>query len=259
MLFGASTACLYPLETEKALEQLGQNGITNVEIFFNAMSELSGTILDTIIETKEQYNINVVSVHPFQCPIEPMGIFSGYKRRTDEFIEIYNRYFEVMNILGAHIFVLHGAAYERSCTFDCYIERYLMLSDIARDYGVTVAQENVINCKSKSLDFLKAVKEKLGKQAAFVLDIKQAYRCGVDPFELLEAIGSNVVHLHVNDNNQDSDCICAGKGNFDFNRFFKQLSEFNYDGAVILELYRNGFGEVRELTDGIEYLKKCAK
>ena len=48
MDIGVSTACLYPLETEKALYELAKRGIKNVELFINSVDELEGSILAEI-------------------------------------------------------------------------------------------------------------------------------------------------------------------------------------------------------------------
>ena len=40
MKIGISTACLYPMLTEKSLEEVGKSGIKDAEIFFNSMGEL---------------------------------------------------------------------------------------------------------------------------------------------------------------------------------------------------------------------------
>ena len=47
-MIGVSTACLYPLETEKAFEYLAKNGIKNTEIFFNTDSELTPSFVSEL-------------------------------------------------------------------------------------------------------------------------------------------------------------------------------------------------------------------
>ena len=53
MKFGASTACFYPLETEKALKKVCELGYKYAEVFMNAPSELEEPFLKQ--EFKEQY------------------------------------------------------------------------------------------------------------------------------------------------------------------------------------------------------------
>ena len=57
MKAGVSTACLYPMQTEEALETLAKMGIKTLEIFFNAPSELSKPFLRNLREIKTKYSI----------------------------------------------------------------------------------------------------------------------------------------------------------------------------------------------------------
>ena len=81
MKIGISTASLYPMETEKALEFLGVNGIPVTEVFFNSPSELEDDFTDKLLEIKQKYDIEIASVHPCGSVGEPYFLFSGYKRR----------------------------------------------------------------------------------------------------------------------------------------------------------------------------------
>ena len=47
MKFGASTACFYPLETEKALKKVCELGYKYAEVFMNAPSELEVALFKT--------------------------------------------------------------------------------------------------------------------------------------------------------------------------------------------------------------------
>lgn len=74
---GASTACFYPLETEKALKRVGKLGFSTAEVFFNSFSELHGPLLEAICREQEAWGIQVVSVHPFSSGTEPFFLFSA--------------------------------------------------------------------------------------------------------------------------------------------------------------------------------------
>ena len=56
MNIGVSSACFYPLETEKSIEEIGKLGIKTSEIFFNSPMELKSPILDEIIKIKDWTN-----------------------------------------------------------------------------------------------------------------------------------------------------------------------------------------------------------
>ena len=243
MNIGVSTACLYPLETEKALKELAVRGIKNVEIFMNAVNELEGEILSEMLATVEKYNVSVRSVHPFSSPL----------------IDMYKQYFEVMGRLSAKIFVLHGAILSSKVPDDVYLERYLQLYRIGKEFGVTVAQENVTYCKSCDPEFLKKMSRQLGDEVRFVIDLKQARRSNVDTFDLVDSIGEKIVHLHVSDGGEKSDCLPIGKGNFDFERLFRSMDRLGYDGTMIVELYRENYSSYDELTGCADTLGEMLK
>ena len=256
MIAGVSTASLYPLQTEDALRTLGELGVRNVEIFVNDISETGGDVLREIQSVISAYGLNVVSAHPFSSPMETLFLFSDYKRRVETIIDMYKRYFEFMQAVGAGIFVLHGAAKDARCTEPVYVERFLRLCDIAAPYGAVIAQENVHYCKSGKIEFLKMMKKECGERARFVLDVKQAIRADYDPLDIADAVGDSVIHLHISDNRKGADCVPVGKGSYDFEKLIRRLHERGFDGAALLELYRGGYGDYSELKEGSDRLWK---
>ena len=62
MDIGVSTACLYPLETEKALYELAERGVKNVEIFVNSIDELEGQVLVELRRIIGEYGMNVICI-----------------------------------------------------------------------------------------------------------------------------------------------------------------------------------------------------
>lgn len=255
MKFGASTACLYPLETEAAVKKLSQTGIKNIEIFFNADCELRGKIFEDIEKAVADGGCSVLSVHPYTSAVETMSLFGDYPRRLNDILDTYKRYFEIMNLFGAKVFVLHGALRSAVLEDEVYFSRYSMLYEIGKSFGVTVAQENVSYCKGGSNRFLLQMKKALGDGCGFVLDVKQALRSGTDAFSILELLGSSIVHCHISDNNAEKDCVPVGKGDFEFGRFVRELERTDYGGNIVLELYRDGYESLNELRESIEHME----
>ena len=75
MNIGVSTASLYPLETELALEKIGKAGVKNAEIFFNCEAELKPAFIDMLCDIKDEYGINITSVHPTYSLAESFLLF----------------------------------------------------------------------------------------------------------------------------------------------------------------------------------------
>lgn len=251
---GVSTACLYPMPVEEALYELALGGVAQTEIFLNTHSELRRSFIMNMAELLDRFGISCCSLHPFTCEMEPLLLFSQYKRRTDDALEYYRHYFSAMQALGSRVFVLHGNKVTGS--HDIYFERFSMLSELGKSFGITVAQENVSRCTSRSLDFLKEMKEALGSTAQFVIDIKQAVRSGENPFSLLEALGENTALVHMSDNGTYGDCLKVGQGSFRIRDFLRILSEKSPDCTVVLELYRSAFTDVSDLLHNYHVLEK---
>lgn len=252
---GVSSASMYPLHTEDAVRKLAEMGVRNAEIFINDSSEFEGDIFDDILKTVKDYEMNIVSVHPFS-PMESGYLFSEYDRRQKSYLDTYKHYFECMNRLGAKIFVLHGAILSSKCSDERYFEQYSKLLDIAEEQGIIVAQENICYCKSKDIDFLHRLKENCGERVKYLLDVKQAIRTGISPFKLIEQLGQDIVHVHISDNSPEGDCLPIGKGTFDFEKFTQKLMSSGYDGAMFIELYRHNYGEYEELYEGMKRVEK---
>lgn len=247
---------MYPLHTEDAVHILAEMGVHNAEIFINDISEAEGEVFRDIVKTVRENKMNIVSVHPFSSPMESLFLFSDYDRRRDTLIDMYKKYFDCMNQLGADIFVLHGAILSTKCSDERYFERYSMLMDVAEEYGVTIAQENISYCKSKDLDFLDNLRKNCGNRTKFVLDIKQAVRTGISPFEIINRLGRDIIHVHISDNRENADCLPVGEGSFDFEKLVCELKKLDYNGALFIELYRNNYKEYSELYEGMKKIEE---
>lgn len=252
---GASTACMYPEELENSLEKLCAMGIKNTEIFLNSHCELEKDFLNKLKGILDRYGTRCVSLHPYTCAIEPMMLFTYYKRRYVDMLEYHKKYFDAMNFLGAENFILHGNKPQNKFSDEDYFERYEGLYDLGRSFGVTVTQENVARCTGGSLEFLVKMKNALGDKAKFTLDVKQAVRRGYSPYEFVEKLGENIVHIHLSDHNDESDCTKVGLGRLDFGRFYRKLCEKGFCGNLILELYRWGFGNENELLENCQLIE----
>ena len=256
MKAGISTACFYPQTPEEAISYLSACRIPNIEIFFNSFSELRRDYLKELRAILRDGGVDVLSVHPFTSGMEPILFFSDYERRVADGLEMYRYYFQAANELGAKILVLHGDRRGSNCSEERYFERFLRLVRLGKEFGVTVAQENVERCHSGELSFLRSMKEALGIDAQFVLDVKQARRSGEDPILFLETLGQSICHVHMSDGGAAGDCLPIGSGEMDFGAFFGKLRELHYRGGVVLELYRHNYRVREELIESYDKLRE---
>ncbi len=254
MIAGVSTACLYPKPLEESLYDLAVNGVSAVEIFINTHSELKKSFACGVADTLKRFDVKCLSVHPFTCEMEQMMFFSEYERRLEDVLEYYKLYFQFMNIVGADIFVFHGGKGSPAAPKEPFCERYLKLYNLGKQFGVTVALENVARCQSGSSAFVRELSRLLGNDFAFVLDTKQAIRAKENPFSFLDAAGSSIAHVHISDSGELGDCLPVGKGRFMFKPFLSKLNTLNPECSVILELYRSGFRGISDLVSSCNIL-----
>lgn len=258
MNIGASTSCFYPLETEKSLLEVINLGFTKTEIFFNTSSELKVPFVKELKKTADDNGVNVLSVHPFSSALENTCIFGEYPRRFDDFIGLYQEQCHAAAILGAGVVVIHGALKKRKIPLDddFYFERFKTLIEIGKKEGVLVCQENVNRFKSEELEFMKKMRSALGSDFHMVFDIKQAIRAGYEPFDFLNEMKNEIVHVHLSDSNlPDSDCLPPGRGNFDFRRLFNTLDNAGYKGDYVIEIYSKGLDVKDELAFSKTYFE----
>ena len=109
MDIGLSSACFYPLETEKSVIRACETGAKTIEIFMNADSEFQPSFVKNMADICKSYGVRVASVHTMGSFTESFHLFSSYNRRYYEAKETsFKRHFDVMHTLGAEILVMHG-------------------------------------------------------------------------------------------------------------------------------------------------------
>lgn len=257
MKIGISTGCLYPMLTEDCITALTAVGFDSFEIFFNTFSELENDYLDKLKFALDKHNAQVKSIHPFTSSYESFLLFSDYERRFMDGVNMYEMYFRSAKRLGAKKVVLHGlrADFKSNMPDKTYFNRFRILSERAKEYGIELLQENVNFFKSNDIDFICNMKRYIPDNARFVCDIKQANLGGINPLEMVQAMGSGLRHIHINDFSKDNRCVLPGQGCFDFKTFFNGVRKSGFDGDVIIEVYRFSFNKIDELKNSYNYLK----
>ncbi len=256
MKTGMSSACFYPLETEKAVKKCGEMGFENIEIFVNSYCELKGDIRNEIKSICDYYGMKVCSVHPFTSFAESFVFFGSYDRRIDDGIEFYKNYFDFASFLGAELINLHGAKTQYTVDNEEYFDRYARLFEAGKDFGITVSQENVVDYRSQSPEFIKRMSDYLGDNFALTLDLKQCRRAGEKAVDFIDAVGEKIKAVHISDYNEEKDCIAPFEGIEDFNTIVKALKNKKYAGSYLIELYSNGFKNAEQIITAAEKFDK---
>lgn len=258
MKIGISTGCLYPMLTEECVSVLTDEGFNLFEIFFNTFSELEDDYIDKLKYILDSHNAKAVSIHPFTSGYESYLLFSNYERRFRDGVNIYERYFNTAKRLGADKVILHGlrSDFKSSLSDNTYFERFEILSQRAKQYGISLLQENVNLFRSNSPSFIQNMSEAIPDSAEFVFDIKQALKAGINPYEMINSMGKRLKHIHINDFSTNNECVLPGEGCFNFERFFRSLKDIDYDGDIIIEVYRFSFDKINELKKSYDFLKQ---
>lgn len=258
MIPAVSTACLYPKPTEDALYDLCLHGIRTVEIFLNAPSECKPVFVNDLRAMLDRFGMRCYALHPWTATSEGFMLFSRYPRRCADFLEDAKHVFAAMETLGAKYYILHGALLGTTKP-EIYWERFRMLCEAAKPFGVTVTQENVHRYESEKLRFLRDFCKALGDNAKITFDVKQAKRAGMNIEEAVRTIGQQIVNVHLSDHSDKGDCLRIGKGRFEMVPFMQQLAGQGFDGTVTLELYREAFGSAAELAEDYSRLERLMK
>lgn len=246
MDIGISSAVFYPMETEKAVDTIINLGFKRIELFINSESEYSDIYINELSNKLTENNVEVVSVHPYTSVIEAMLFFSGYKRRLDESIELYERYFKAAAKLGAKYFIFHG---DRSLVAskipgDDYYTVFDRLCDTALKHNILICQENVSWCQSREPEYIFNLRERLGERIGFTLDMKQARRAGVDIDDYASAMGDNLKVIHVSDFNEDNSCLLPGFGKENYQLFLKKY----FEKYLIIEVYSTNYDNIQQIA-----------
>lgn len=259
MTVGASTANLYPALTEDALDQLLELGFRDLEVFVNTESELEPSFIAMLREKAARREARILAMHPFISGTEPYLLFSQYERRMRDGMRLYEKIFAAARELGVKFVVMHGDKLHGVLSEEESIRHFEALYDLGQDFGVTLAQENVVRFRSSDVDYIRAMRAQLGEKAHFVLDVKQARRCGLEPETVIEAMGDRIVHVHISDRDESRDCLVPGQGIRDFTGLCRRLEAVGYDGCLMMELYRTNFERPEELVEGRRILEEAVK
>ena len=253
---GISSSCFYPLETERAFEKICSMGIECAEIFFNTQIELTPPYLRELRRIKDAYGVDIVSVHPFMSFAETYILFSSYRRRYEDALPYYQKFFEIAALLGAKYFIFHGGKQPGMVPDSDYFDRFAQLCLLGKRAGITVCNENVVHYASQDPEFLLRMARHVGEDLGIVLDVKQARRAGVDWKTYADLLGAYVRHIHISDYSREKDCLPPLTGRFDFSDLFLTMRNFGYKGDYIIELYEHSFSGEKELSNSYSELKK---
>ena len=197
--------------------------------------------LDEFCRTAKEYDLTVETLHgPFlsdgACSINDAWLPG---ERGDKMLGRMLKAAENCAKYGIPYLVTHlSSGNDAPFVNDCGLERFGTLVKRAKELGVVIAFENLRKTGNLAcaLEFF--------PDSGFCLDVGHQF-CFADGRQFLPFFGDRLVTTHIHDNlctvGQDLHLI-PFDGKIDYELLAKQLRELNYDGTLMLEVFR-GFGK----------------
>jgi sugar phosphate isomerase/epimerase len=261
MRIGLSSATFYPsVNTEDSIEIMSKLGYECGEVFLNSICEYEEDFVKRIVENKERYKFDVISVHAFGSVFEPY-LFDRYERRRKDLIKFFRAVCKAAALLGAKYYTFHGMRLEKYSDINktFIVDIYNELSYIASEEGIMLSQENVSWCMSALPDFLKMIKSECKYPLGFTLDIKQSYKANISPDVYIDIMKNNLVNIHINDRDNANPCLLPGKGSVDYKSLLTGLKSIGYKGDGIIEVYSTNYNSLEELRDARNFVEAFVK
>lgn len=260
MKIGLSSAAFYSrAETEEQAKRLKNFHIDVCEIFLETHSEYNAAFGRLVKENLG--DLQCLSCHPKGTQFEP-DLFGMSRRQTEDSFRIFQGALEAGEALGAKWYIWHGPPALTGPLTPSKIhqlgERFPLLQQEAAKHGLEILWENVNWCAVSSPDEVRELRSIL-PDIRFVLDVKQAFRGGEDPFKVLAAMEDRVAHLHVLDWDDQGRMCLPGQGSLDFRRLIGQLRDQGFDGTLMMEPYPALTKNDEDVQRALDFMREAAQ
>lgn len=258
MKFGISTACFFTRKyTEDALSYLADNGVKTAEVFLGTFSEYTKEFAKVLNERKKDTEIR--SVHALNTQFEPQ-LYNKYVRAKNDAFGVLDNVLDVAEEVGAKYLTFHGVARIKktpiNVDFDFIGERTNEIISHCKERGLDLSFENVHWAYYNEPGFFTELKKRCPLLRA-TLDVKQARQSGYPVEKYIEDMGDNISTVHLSDTDENGKIILPGKnGKTDLKELKNRLLDVGFDGAVILEVYPDGYKDFSELTDSLLFVEE---
>ena len=258
MEIGVSTASLFlRAYNEEALTLLNGIDARVAEVFLQTFSEYSATFGERLKGYLN--NVKAHSVHVVTTQYEPQ-LFAENEKAFYDALDMFEGVLACAKTIGATNYTMHGRAYFKKNystpdDIERYVKRFNIICDLAERYGVNVCLENVYWCMYSYVGFFKKLKDKVPKLCA-CLDLKQARQSGYSEYDYLAEMGSSLKTVHLSDIDENGKMCLPGRGVYDFERLFTALKDANFNGNMLVEVYKDDYVEIDEIADSLHYLRE---
>ncbi len=259
MKAGISTASLFVrFSTEDALKFLSDNKIEVAEVFLESYCEYNKKFGKVLRKVKGDTEVH--SVHVLTTQFEPQ-LYSVNERAKKDSFDILSGAMAAAKEIGAKYYTFHGVARLKKLPFNIDYDRVANITqqiiNATEKYGVSLAYENVHWSYYNYVGFFNEIRKRTTGLKG-TLDVKQARLSNVDYRDFIKEMGKDIVTVHLSDVDENGKMVLPGRGITDFYEMFSMLSDYGFDGALLLEVYQNDYRTFSELFDSLDYIKNVA-
>ncbi len=260
MQLGISTASLFGrFHTEQALEFLSKNGVSCAEIFLESYCEYDPCFAQELL--KANHGTKIHSVHTLTTQFEPQ-LYSVNDRAQRDSFALLDKAMSLAEKVGADYYTFHGGARFKKTPFAIDFDRVgditQKIIDVCLAHKVRLAYENVHWGYYNYIGFFSELKKRTTGLKA-TLDVKQARQSDLTYKDFISEMKGDIATVHVSDYTENGKMCMPGVGKTDFYDLFSRLRDVGFDGAIILEVYKNDYKDYPELFASLDYLKNLAK
>lgn len=256
MEIGISTASLFLRAlNEDAVSVLRDLNSEVTEVFLATFSEYTRSFGELLKERAGDMNIR--SVHSLNTHFEPQ-LYSDHPRAKKDAFDALNGVLDAANAMGATHYTFHGTTRLKSrapiTDYAVMGPKTEIIRQACAERGVTLCFENVNWAAYSYPGFFQGIKAYCPNLRG-VLDIKQAQRSGYPVLDYIRDMTGAIETVHLSDVDENGKMCLPGKGKTDFKQLFAMLKDHGFDGAVLIEAYKDDYDGVCELSDSARYLK----
>lgn len=257
MELGISTASFFTkVVTEDTFAYIKDMGADTSEVFLSSFCEHKGEILDKIVANK---CVPVNSIHVMTTQYEP-ELFNRNPRACSDANLILDNVLVAGERLGAKYYTFHGPTVAKKINYNFDYDRLSRIVngiiDKCKAHGITLSYETVHWTYFNTPEYFVELKKRCPDLKG-TLDIKQIMQAGLDWRDFVKVMGEDLSTVHLCDYDENRKLYIPGRGKFDFVEFFRYLRDYGFDGAMMMEVYPEGYDNYEQLHSSFDYLREC--
>ena len=208
-----------------------------------------------ILDLSEENKITISSITLDCCMQRPF-----WKAQDELVLESLINDFKLIinaaNSIGARILVIplvDNGSIDNEKEYKLLKNNLLPLSEILKEKKIKIAFESDFY-PTKLKNFISNFDEKL---FGINYDSGNSASLGFNPDEEFNEYGERIINIHIKDRKLGGSTVRLGHGDTDFNKVFRNIDKYNYEGNLILQTARSKDNEhFKELAMNFAFVKE---